>query len=130
MEHADNCQCEQCNPTSVKQSNPFTFKKMGARPVEVNSEITPEIEITPVSNVMPPKSVKSIVELNDKVEFYYAELKKEIQQGQVKQRVKTGKKWYKSIGMWVMIVIVFGMMYGIYLYIMIQQGKHIALPFK
>jgi len=138
MEHAEDCQCTTCKPV-VEKSKLSILKKVKPAPsqIEVEEEIVTEneqYEFQPQVS-MPPRKVKNIAELNEKLEYYINKLRFEIrnqpqsEQRQQNQKVQKPKKpWYKSIGMWFVLLLGLAMVYGIYLFWMAEQGKKIVLP--
>ena len=126
IEHSPECQCSICKPQTVKPKKSMTLLK-NKRPQEQPIEPIEQQEDESIeSNIMPPRKVKNITELNDKVEQYYSELRSEIDSLKPKHRLPQKVSYLK----WIFFaVLVFILCYGLYLFWMLEHGKRIVLPF-
>ncbi len=146
MQHAVDCQCEHCKPQVKKGKSTVPIKQYSDDNPPIENFENAQQNKVQIDEVhppvyLPPKNAKTIAELNEKVE-YYAKLQNDFMQQhrQMHRPIKRqmplmrqagfDKPWYKGIGIWFALILVFVMIYGIYLFLMAQQGKHIVLPFK
>jgi hypothetical protein len=131
MQHASNCQCSICHPEEPKpliKLPKLKPHKETKEPIKDDTkEVPPIMELTESAEVMPPYKSKSLNDLNTKVEQYHSELSNRISNLEHPPKLR-GQSWYKSIGVWIALILALAMIYGIYLFYMTQNGKVIRFP--
>ena len=118
MQHATDCQCSICEQMRKEQKVLPPTEAQPNRPAVV---------------VVPPKKIKTVTELNDKLESYYSDLDNRIRNLEPQPKLKNVKRKKNMFKSWEFYLMTIGG--GVFLYILylvwmvVKHGKHISLPF-